>query len=174
MERYQGCYSLAGFDSQAFLCLFNFALGIEQRYNSAMNTFKADILRLRDEGKTYAEIVSELGCSKGTVAYYCGADQKSKMLSRQRDRRNKVRKFLQEHKQASGCVDCKEMYPYWILELDHCRGEAKVGNVSEMIGHYSFEDIMKEVEKCDVVCANCHRQRTWERMVKSSGEVMID
>ena len=32
---------------------------------------KDDILKLREEGLTYSEIVNKLGCSKGTVSYYC-------------------------------------------------------------------------------------------------------
>lgn len=33
---------------------------------------KEEILKLRQSGKTYVEIVNELGCSKGIVSYYCG------------------------------------------------------------------------------------------------------
>ena len=37
-----------------------------------------NILRLHSEGKSYSEIVAQLGCSKGTIAYHCGKDQKKK------------------------------------------------------------------------------------------------
>lgn len=43
---------------------------------------KDRILRLRKKGKSYAEIVSAVGCAKSTVAYYCGAGQKEKTLAR--------------------------------------------------------------------------------------------
>jgi 5-methylcytosine-specific restriction endonuclease McrA len=39
---------------------------------------KEQILKLRDEGKTYNEIQKALGCSKGTIAYHCGQGQKQK------------------------------------------------------------------------------------------------
>ena len=45
---------------------------------------KEDILKLREEGKTYNEITLILGCSKSTVAYYCGEGQKEKTLNRKR------------------------------------------------------------------------------------------
>ena len=50
-----------------------------------------------------------------------------------------------------------------VLEFDHVRGE-KSGNISEMIasGH-SIARLQTEIEKCDVVCANCHRIRTGDR-----------
>ena len=48
------------------------------------------------------------------------------------------------------------------LELDHRPGTAKIKAVSEMHG-YSAERILEEINKCDVVCANCHRVRTAKR-----------
>lgn len=49
-----------------------------------MSKLKEDILRLRAEGKSYNQIVAELNCSKGTVAYHCGEGQKKKFLERTR------------------------------------------------------------------------------------------
>lgn len=43
---------------------------------------KEQILQLREQGKSYAEICNTLGCSKGTVSYHCGAGQKSKTKTR--------------------------------------------------------------------------------------------
>jgi len=34
--------------------------------------------------------------------------------------------------------------------------------VTRMIGRASAERILAEVDKCDIVCANCHRLRTFE------------
>lgn len=41
---------------------------------------KNEILKLREEGKSYGEIANILGCSKSTISYYCGKDQKEKTL----------------------------------------------------------------------------------------------
>lgn len=43
---------------------------------------KEEILKLRADGKTYNEIQRLLGCSKGTISYHCGADQKQKHIKR--------------------------------------------------------------------------------------------
>lgn len=43
---------------------------------------RKEILKLREQGKTYNEIVSILGCSKSTVSYHCGENQKEKTLER--------------------------------------------------------------------------------------------
>ena len=45
---------------------------------------KEEILRLRQEGKTYTQIQDILGCSKGTIAYHCGEGQKEKTFIRQK------------------------------------------------------------------------------------------
>ena len=40
------------------------------------------ILELRNQGKTYNEIASILGCAKSTVSYWCGNNQKQKTRER--------------------------------------------------------------------------------------------
>lgn len=48
---------------------------------------KEEIIRLKEEGKSYREIKKELGCSLGTIAYHLGKGQKEKALLRQSNRR---------------------------------------------------------------------------------------
>ena len=43
---------------------------------------KSDILRLREEGKTYNQIVETLGCSKGIVSYHCANLEKPEISTR--------------------------------------------------------------------------------------------
>jgi predicted transcriptional regulator len=60
---------------------------------------KDEILKLRSEGKTYQEIQKELKCSKSTISYYCGNDQKEKTRNRTRKRRqNKLISKLERYK----------------------------------------------------------------------------
>jgi hypothetical protein len=132
---------------------------------------KDEILALRGQGKSYNEIVAILGCAKSTIAYHCGEGQKEKNQARVRDRRSRFAKYTQEVKQSSGCVDCKERYPYWMLEFDHARG-TKVADISKMKSTHSMEQIIEEIKKCDVVCANCHRIRTWSRLHSTGSSVM--
>jgi predicted transcriptional regulator len=51
---------------------------------------KEEILKLRSEGKSYNDIVKILGCSKGTVSYYCGDGQKQKTDTRRKKRRKNI------------------------------------------------------------------------------------
>ena len=56
------------------------------------------------------------------------------------------------------CIDCNEADVY-VLDFDH-RSD-KNYNIAEMIGSaYSLAKLEKEIAKCDVRCANCHRRKT--------------
>lgn len=60
----------------------------------------------------------------------------------------------------SSCSDCPED-DFLVLEFDHRDPSDKYENISVMIGHCSsIESIQKEIDKCDIVCSNCHRRRT--------------
>lgn len=50
---------------------------------------KKEILRLRDEGKSYREIEALLGCSRSLISYYCNSKQAEKSSERQKRNRKK-------------------------------------------------------------------------------------
>lgn len=50
-------------------------------------SMKENILKLREEGKTYSEIKKELNCSISTISYYCGEGQKEKAYDRVKQKR---------------------------------------------------------------------------------------
>ena len=61
------------------------------------------------------------------------------------------------------CIDCGESDPR-VLEFDHRDGTVKVAAVSSLArGGYSLEAVRREIESCDVRCANCHRRRTHDQ-----------
>ncbi|WP_156759614.1 hypothetical protein [Microbacterium karelineae] len=76
--------------------------------------------------------------------------------------RNFVRlmSYLREHP----CCDCGESDPI-VLDFDHLPGHSKRFNISQAVGGStrSWETILSEIAKCEVVCANCHRRRSAER-----------
>jgi len=74
-------------------------------------------------------------------------------------KRNK--EALWNYLSTNPCVDCGITDPR-VLEFDHKDESTKAYNVSEMFG-LGWSTIMKEIEKCDVRCANCHRIRTQEQ-----------
>jgi hypothetical protein len=82
-------------------------------------------------------------------------------------RRNKERAaanlaWITEHKLGQGCADCGYREHSAALDLDHLPGQEKVGILSRMLWHRR-EVVIREIAKCEVVCANCHRIRTYNR-----------
>jgi hypothetical protein len=79
--------------------------------------------------------------------------------------------WINELKESRGCQDCPEdrrRHPGYRLDFDHVRG-VKLHNVSSMMKQrFSRHDIEAEIAKCDVVCANCHRDRHHQRYQSSA------
>lgn len=99
-----------------------------------------------------------------------GVGQKDKFKKRRKNCRTKVRKFLQEYKSGKKCVDCGEIYPYWILEFDHLRD--KKFTISQFKSKtVNLKIIKEEIAKCDIVCSNCHKNRTFYRSLKNGDSV---
>lgn len=71
--------------------------------------------------------------------------------------------YIQKIKSDTPCLDCNKFYHYSIMDFDHRNGDTKINNVSAMARNYKLKTIIEEIEKCDVVCANCHRLRTYNR-----------
>ena len=133
---------------------------------------KEEIFRLRSEGKSYREIQAELGCSKGTIAYHLGENQKERYHQRTNRRRTELSRALWDYKENSGCVDCKEKYPHFMLDFDHLPEYEKLGSPIQIARNYGLDKGWEEVEKCEVVCANCHKIRTWNRYSNNIGNIV--
>jgi hypothetical protein len=56
------------------------------------------------------------------------------------------------------CMDCGGKFPPYVMDFDHVRG-GKRFNIGSQIGR-KLRDLLDEIGKCDIVCANCHRIRT--------------
>lgn len=75
-----------------------------------------------------------------------------------------MREFIKTLKATTPCTDCGVFYPSYVMQFDHCRGE-KIMEVSVMVSKmWSRENIQAEIDKCDIVCANCHAIRTHTRL----------
>jgi hypothetical protein len=58
------------------------------------------------------------------------------------------------------CTDCARTYPPCVMDFDHVRG-TKRNNIARLISRTcSLQTLSAELDKCELVCANCHRMRT--------------
>jgi hypothetical protein len=60
------------------------------------------------------------------------------------------------------CKSCRKRYPPYVMQFDHVRGRKSF--MVNTATRCSRAKILREIKKCDLVCANCHAKRTWRRM----------
>lgn len=65
------------------------------------------------------------------------------------------------------CMDCGLSFPTICMDFDHRPSTSKKLDVSVMVGSgWSIALIQAEIDKCDLVCSNCHRIRTHKRLIE--------
>lgn len=94
------------------------------------------------------------------------ARSKNKHYKQKRQKENKD--FLISYLKENPCIECGES-DIIVLEFDHIESDKKFKNISVLRKHYSLDALKKEIEKCQVLCANCHRRKTarqfgWEEL----------
>lgn len=90
------------------------------------------------------------------------AKNRSKRLEQFKARRDLFRELIDTAKSVP-CADCGIEYPVYVMDLDHV-DKNKVFHVgaARRLG-YSLQQVKDEIAKCEAVCSNCHRIRTFNR-----------
>jgi hypothetical protein len=70
------------------------------------------------------------------------------------------------------CADCGGRFHPWVMEFDHRPEHDKKRNVTKMVSGGSWAALAREIAKCDLVCANCHRMRTLKRSIECGAPTM--
>lgn len=118
--------------------------------------------------KLAQEFNKHRGKSDGLQSY-CRDCQRAKAQKRYSEKFSVTGNLVNQIKEELGCVDCKINYPSYVLDFDHVSG-VKRANISVMVKRLiDFKEILAEIEKCEVVCANCHRIRTHRRRIERAG-----
>jgi len=86
--------------------------------------------------------------------HYLNSHNESRNKLREQNAR-RVFEYLKNH----SCINCGESDPI-VLEFDHRDRSDKIESVSQLIRNSSWKRIELEIQKCDVLCANCHRRKT--------------
>lgn len=106
--------------------------------------------------------------------------RESVRISTRKHYRNNKQQYLERNRKAQAtklafvralreapCKDCGVKYPYYVMEFDHRDSKLKKFSLGR-IQSCTWKALHAEIEKCDVVCANCHRTRTH---LRRSGEM---
>ena len=79
--------------------------------------------------------------------------------------KDKLRRLVRDFKNRP-CTDCNVLYPQYVMDLDHLRD--KSFTISTEWWKRGIHVLRRELEKCEVVCSNCHRERTQQRLCADS------
>lgn len=92
------------------------------------------------------------------AAYY--KNNPDKALAPRLTRKQKIRELKNKAKDVP-CMDCGIKYPPYVMDFDHHSDKSfeLAGASSRFL---SIKKVIMEIKKCDVVCANCHRIRTFK------------
>lgn len=77
--------------------------------------------------------------------------------------RSELRSYINELRAKTPCLDCGVSYPHYVMDFDHRNPSEKTKEVTNIVTSNSWKKLFAEIEKCDIVCSNCHRERTWGR-----------
>ena len=99
-----------------------------------------------------------------------GNREKSRQVNRDAHAR-KVRR-INDYKAARGCEDCG-ISDHRVLDLHHRHPAEKTATVSEVKAKRGWKMILSEMEKCDVLCANCHRIRHHEERQREGADIQM-
>lgn len=118
-------------------------LGVQLPHRAYSSPYKGlHILSLRDVRNKEAEV--------------------RKAVQRKREHKVRNREHVLAHLRGHPCVDCGEG-DVLVLEFDHLRD--KDARINDCIRRaFSINRLQNEMDKCEVVCANCHRRRTYGRL----------
>ena len=71
-----------------------------------------------------------------------------------------------EIKSSTGCAKCGEKRPY-VLDFHHIDPSIKDADIARMTSNSNkVENIQKEIDKCIVLCSNCHREFHYLEMME--------
>lgn len=103
------------------------------------------------------------------VEYFAAWHQKHRRrrladLAVRRKRNKSVHQRLVRRLKSQPCTDCGKKFPHVAMDFDHVRGK-KFKNISAL-GMYPIEVVKREIAKCELVCAVCHRIRSHRRTMR--------
>lgn len=101
-------------------------------------------------------------CNAKARVYYLA--QRAEKISLARKRKIEMREWLREQK-TGPCADCGVTYDPVCMDFDHLPEFTKEDNIANLMRrNASKARLAAEIAKCELVCSNCHRLRTRDRL----------
>ena len=100
-----------------------------------------------------------IDCTKAYHREHYLANKPAYYASRDRHQTH-VRQWVMQYKRSHPCVDCGGYFHPAAMHFHHLDAATKIDGVSALARH-SLRRVKAEIEKCILLCANCHAVRTW-------------
>jgi hypothetical protein len=110
-------------------------------------------------GMSWATITDEIAKCE-LVCRNCHRERTHQRRNPRTERLRAAERLNRELKQSSPCMDCGEMYPFYVMDWDHRNPSEKTHGVARI---RAVATLLAEIAKCDLVCACCHAIRTDEQ-----------
>jgi hypothetical protein len=85
--------------------------------------------------------------------------ERSRVMATKRKRWKQLVDWYNELKESKPCADCGQHFRHAAMTWDHLPGREKRTNVSNL-RRISRRAVLREIEKCELVWANCHAVRS--------------
>jgi predicted HNH restriction endonuclease len=86
-------------------------------------------------------------------------------ITKAREGKKKLREEFEEYKKTLECSICGENHPA-TLDFHHTDPTKKEIIISKAVGrNWGWESLNREIEKCIILCSNCHRKLHYEENI---------
>ena len=85
-----------------------------------------------------------------------------------KEHRRRLKEWHNAIKATTPCADCGRTFHPAAMTWDHLPGTDKVTEISHLIRAGKTLQAKNEILKCELVCANCHAVRSYERQTGRS------
>ena len=93
-------------------------------------------------------------------SWYQGIGKQKRKEANKRWQIKKIEEF-KILKEALKCNRCDESHIV-CLDFHHIDPNQKEGNVGQIARNYSTKRLLEEINKCEILCSNCHRKEHYK------------
>lgn len=98
--------------------------------------------------------------AKNNWYYANNPKYKDRIQKNNKESRERNVSWFREYKSNLSCTECGESHPA-TLDFHHTDPTIKEGDVSALARNNNRAALLAEIEKCIVLCSNCHRKEHW-------------
>jgi hypothetical protein len=90
---------------------------------------------------------------EGKHGWLCKRCESERAIARKNKKRDKAIKYL-----GGKCIRCGYNKCIAALDFHHRESRTKKYELAKIICSYKWDTIQTELDKCDLLCSNCHRE----------------